>query len=54
MMEASFLSPPEEALQYFNVTEQDGLSDAQVRHAVNTYGRNGTVHLHGIPAEEQC
>lgn len=52
-MEASYLSSPEEALRYFDVTEQDGLSDAQVRHATDKYGRNGTVHLRGIAFEEQ-
>ena len=52
-MEASYLSSPEEALRYFNVTEQDGLSDARVSHATAKYGRNGTVHVRSIAVGKQ-
>ena len=46
-MEAAYLSTPEEALKYFEVTEQNGLNGTQVQHALKKYGRNGTVHLRG-------
>lgn len=42
-MEAAYLSSPYEALDQFSVSEEKGLSDAQVRKAVDKYGRNGTV-----------
>ena len=44
-MEAAYLSTPEEVLRHFQVTEQDGLSDRQVKQALATFGRNGTVSL---------
>ena len=40
-MEASYLSSTEDCLQYFQVTESKGLSDAQVQDATKKYGRNG-------------
>lgn len=39
-MEASYLSSPEKALQYFGVTEANGLSKAQVENNTEKYGRN--------------
>ena len=44
-MEAAYLSTPEEALKYFQVTEQNGLTGAQVQDALKKYGRNGTVYI---------
>ena len=40
-MEASFVHSTQEALEYFQVTEQNGLSDLSVRKATAKYGRNG-------------
>ena len=51
-MEAAYLSSPEEALDYFGVTEQHGLSDSQVQKATDKYGRNGTVYQDGILSKE--
>jgi hypothetical protein len=45
-MEASFLSTVEETLEFFQVDEQQGLSDQDVQKALERYGRNGTVHRH--------
>ena len=44
-MDSSFLSSTQEALAYFKVDEQQGLSIQQVRQATEKYGRNGTVDL---------
>ena len=45
-MEASFLVSTEEALEHFHVDETQGLSEEQVKKALETYGPNGTVHHH--------
>lgn len=45
-MDAAYLASPENALDFFQVSEQDGLSDSRVQQALNKYGRNGTVHHH--------
>ena len=45
-MDASYLSSTEEALEHFKVNEDQGLSEQQVRKALEKYGRNGTVHHH--------
>ena len=45
-MDAAYLASPEKALDFFQVSEQDGLSDSRVQQALNKYGRNGTVHRH--------
>ncbi|MCJ1455842.1 hypothetical protein MMC28_006199 [Mycoblastus sanguinarius] len=39
-METAYLSSTEEALDHFQVGEQEGLSDQQVRKAIQKYGRN--------------
>ncbi|KAI4120108.1 MAG: hypothetical protein LQ345_000064 [Seirophora villosa] len=39
-METSYLASPNEALDYFQVSEQTGLSDNQVRRSLENYGRN--------------
>ncbi|KAI4288826.1 MAG: hypothetical protein L6R35_001911 [Caloplaca aegaea] len=39
-METSYLASPKEALDYFQVSEQNGLSDSQVKKSVERYGRN--------------
>lgn len=44
-MEAAYLVSSEDALRHFQVTEQNGLSDALVQRAIEKYGRNGTVQL---------
>ena len=44
-MESSFLSSAEEALEYFQVDEHQGLSGHEVLKATEKYGRNGTVYL---------
>lgn len=49
-MDTAYLASPENALDFFQVSEQDGLSDSQVQQALNKYGRNGTVHHH----ESRC
>lgn len=53
-MEASFLSSVEEALEFFQVEEQHGLSDQKVQEALEKYGRNGTVHHHFSNHIRQC
>ena len=45
-MDAAYLASPAEALDRFQVSEQDGLSESQVQQALKKYGRNGTVHDH--------
>lgn len=45
-MDASYLSSTEKALEYFQVNEQQGLSEQQVRISLDKYGRNGTVYHH--------
>ena len=45
-MEASFLVSTEEALEHFHVDETQGLSEEQVKKALEKYGPNGTVHHH--------
>jgi Ca2+ transporting ATPase len=40
-MDASWTRTPEEVLKYFNVTEDRGLSDDQVKRAQEKYGPNG-------------
>lgn len=44
-MDSAFLSSTQEVLKHFQVAEQDGLSDTQVRLALEKFGHNGTVHL---------
>lgn len=44
-MEASFLSSAEEALRHFEVSEENGLSDSQVKSLRAIYGCNGTMSL---------
>ena len=46
IMDASYLSSTEQALEYFEVNENQGLSEQQVQRALEKYGRNGTVHHH--------
>lgn len=43
-MEASYLASTKEALDYFQVSENNGLSDSQVEKAIQQYGRNGMPH----------
>ena len=43
-MDAAFLASISEALEFFEVEEQKGLDDRQVKQATEKYGRNGTVH----------
>ena len=45
-MDASYLSSTEQALEYFEVNENQGLSEQKVQKALGKYGRNGTVHHH--------
>ena len=42
-MEASYLASPKKALEQFQVSELDGLTDEQVGQARERYGRNGTL-----------
>lgn len=44
IMEAAYLSSAEDALRHFEVNESHGLSERQIRQAVEKFGRNGTVH----------
>lgn len=44
-MEASYLASTKEALDYFQVSEQSGLTDSQVRQSTENYGRNGMLGL---------
>ena len=44
-MESAFLASPEAALKHFEVSEQNGLSSAQVNTARSKYGPNGTSEL---------
>lgn len=44
-MEASYLASTAEALNYFRVSEQNGLTDSQVRQFTEKYGRNGILGL---------
>ena len=45
-MDASYLSSTEQALEFFAVDENKGLSEQQIQRALGKYGRNGTVHHH--------
>ena len=45
-MDNSYLCSTEQALEHFQVDEQEGLSEQQVRRSLDKYGRNGTVHHH--------
>ena len=40
-MEAAYLSSTQEALKYFSVAEDQGLSDEQASAYIAKYGRNG-------------
>lgn len=40
-MEASYLHTTQDALEYFKVKEENGLSDLSVQQAIAKYGRNG-------------
>lgn len=51
-MDASYLSSTNEALEHFQVKEQQGLSEQQVQRATEKYGRNGTVH-HQASSQEK-
>lgn len=42
-MENAYTKTPAEALKFFQVTEQAGLSEQQVRSAVQKHGKNGTL-----------
>ena len=53
-MEAPFLYSTEEALNFFEVEEQQGFSDQKVQEALEKYGRNGTVHHHISIDGVQC
>jgi Cation transporter/ATPase, N-terminus len=44
-MENSFVYSPDDVLSRFNVTQANGLSDSQVKAALETYGRNGMFKL---------
>ena len=46
IMDASYLSSTEQALEHFAVDENQGLSEQQIQRALGKYGRNGTVHHH--------
>ena len=46
IMDASYLSSTGQALEYFAVDENQGLSEQQIQRALGKYGRNGTVHHH--------
>lgn len=52
-MEASYLLSTQEALEYFQVTEQNGLSDLSVQKAAAKYGRNGTGPLENLNSAEK-
>lgn len=51
-MEASYLRSTQEVLEYFQVTEQNGLSDLSVQKATTKYGRNGTGLLEHFNSAE--
>lgn len=53
-MEASYLRSTQQTLDYFQVTEQNGLSDLAVQKAAAKYGRNGTGLLDNSKTEEMC
>lgn len=52
-MEASYLLSTQEALEYFQVTEHNGLSDLSVQQAAAKYGRNGTRPLEKLNSAEK-
>ena len=43
-MDSAFLASPQKALEYFQVSEKEGLSDTQVKDSVQKHGRNGNLH----------
>ena len=47
-MDTPYLLSTEEALEHFQVNEQQGLSEQQVQRSLEKYGPNGTVHHHNF------
>lgn len=47
-MDTPYLLSTEEALEHFQVSEQQGLSEQQAQRSLEKYGRNGTIHHHNL------